>query len=223
MAELTIEVQKREATGKNANRQLRSRGKIPAVLYGGGRESVPIEVDRKTVIELLKKSGSENAVFLLKLAGSGKERHAMVRELQLDPVERAIVHIDFQRIEMSQKVRVEVPVEVVGTAYGVKNEGGLLDFVTRSLHVECLPGDIPAHLTVDVSPLHVGQHVEVRQLEVPKGVAILDDPGRVIVSLAHARTEAPPAAEEAAAAAPAEPEVIKKGKTEKEGEEAPKK
>ncbi len=214
MSEMTIEVQKREATGKNANRQLRSRGKIPAVLYGGGRESLPIEVDRKTVLDLLKKSGSENAVFLLKLAGSDKERHAMIRDLQLDPVQRAIVHIDFQRIEMSQKVRVEVQIEVVGTAYGVKNEAGILDFVTRAVHVECLPGDIPSHLTVDVSDLHVGQHVEAGQLDIPPGVTLLDDPHRVVVSLSHARTEAAPVEE--AAAEPVEPEVIKKGGKEEE-------
>lgn len=210
MSELTLEVQKRETKGKNSNRQIRAKGRIPAVLYGGGRESVPLEVDRKTVLELLKKAGSENAVFLLKLGDTGKERHAMIRDLQIDPLQRNIVHIDFQRIEMSQKVKVEVHVEVTGVPYGVKNEGGMLDFVTRSLHLECLPGDIPSHLTLDVSPLHIGQHVEAGQLELPAGVTLLDDPHRVIVSVSHARTEAVPAAEEAAAEQ-AEPEVIKKG------------
>ncbi|HEX9669408.1 MAG TPA: 50S ribosomal protein L25 [Thermoanaerobaculia bacterium] len=210
MSELTLEVQKRETKGKNSNRQLRAQGRIPAVLYGGGRESVPLEVDRKTVLELLKKAGSENAVFLLKLGETGKERHAMIRDLQIDPLQRHIVHIDFQRIEMSQKVRVEVHVEVEGVPYGVKNEAGILDFVTRSLHVECLPGDIPAHFTLDVSPLHVGQHVEARQLELPPGVTLLEDPARVIVSVSHARIEEKPV-EEVEAAEPAEPEVIKKG------------
>ncbi|MGH9361029.1 MAG: 50S ribosomal protein L25 [Thermoanaerobaculia bacterium] len=212
MSELTLEVQKRDTKGKNSNRRLRARGRIPAVLYGGGRESVPLEVDRKTVLELLKKAGSENAVFLLKLGDSGKERHAMIRDLQIDPLQRHIIHIDFQRIEMTRKVRVEVQVELVGLAYGVKNEAGILDFVTRALHVECLPGDIPAHFTLDVSPLHVGQHVEARQLEVPPGVTLLEDPGRVIVSISHARIEEEKPVEEAAAEAePAEPEVIKKG------------
>jgi large subunit ribosomal protein L25 len=212
ISEMTIEVQKREATGKGANRKLRSRGKVPAVLYGGGRESVPIEVDRKTVLELLKKSGSENAVFLLKLGDTGKERHAMIRDLQLDPVQRSIVHIDFQRVDMSQKVRVEVPIELVGTPLGVKNEGAMLDFVTRAIHVECLPGDIPSHVTLDVSDLHIGQHVEAGKLQLPPSVTLLDDVGRVIVSLSHARIEAEPVAEEVAEAAePAEPEVIKKG------------
>lgn len=210
MSELTLEVQKRETKGKNSNRQLRAQGRIPAVLYGGGRESVPLEVDRKTVLELLKKAGSENAVFLLKLGETGKERHAMIRDLQIDPLQRHIVHIDFQRIEMSQKVRVEVHVEVEGVPYGVKNEAGILDFVTRSLHVECLPGDIPPHITLDVSALHVGQHVEARQLELPPGVVLLEEPSRVIVSVSHARIEEKPV-EEVEAAEPAEPEVIKKG------------
>jgi large subunit ribosomal protein L25 len=210
MSELTLEVQKRETKGKNSNRQLRAQGRIPAVLYGGGRESVPLEVDRKTVLDLLKKAGSENAVFLLKLGETGKERHAMIRDLQIDPLQRHIVHIDFQRIEMSQKVRVEVHVEVEGVPYGVKNEAGILDFVTRALHVECLPGDIPQHIKLDVSALHVGQHVEARQLELPPGVTLLEDPARVIVSVSHARIEEKPA-EEVEAAEPAEPEVIKKG------------
>jgi large subunit ribosomal protein L25 len=212
MTEMTIEVERREGKGKNENRRSRAAGKIPAVVYGGGRETVPILVDRKKMLELLKKSGTENAIFLLKLAG--KERHTMVREVQLDPVSRQVVHIDFQRVLMTEKVRVQVPIELVGTAYGVKTQGGLLDFVTREVHVECLPGDIPQRLELDVTDLHVGQHIEAGVLKLPQGVTLLDEPARVLVAMAHGRVEevaAAPAAEEAA-----EPEVIKKGKTEEE-------
>jgi large subunit ribosomal protein L25 len=210
---MTIEVQPRQETGKNANRRSRSAGKIPAVVYGGGKESVAIEVDRKTLVDTMKGHGGENPIFLLKLGD--KERHAMIRHLQLDPVSRQVIHIDFQRVQMDQKLRVAVPIELVGTAYGVKTEGGLLDFVTREVHVECLPADIPKHIECDVTDLHIGQHVEAKDLQVPESVTLLDDPDRVIVSLSHSRLEVAPAAEgEAAEGEAAEPEVIKRTKAE---------
>jgi large subunit ribosomal protein L25 len=115
---------------------------------------------------------------------------------------------------MDQKIRVTVPIELVGTPVGVKTEGGLLDFVTREVHVECLPAAIPRRLDLDISGLHVGQHLEVKALAVPEGVHLLEDGERVIASIAHARTEAAPVEEEAAAAPTAEPEVIRKAKTE---------
>ena len=203
---MNIEVQPREETGKNANRRSRARGKIPAVVYGGGKESVSIEVDRKTLVDTMKGHGGENPIFLLKLGD--KERHAMIRNMQIDPLSRQVIHIDFQRVLMDQKVRVAVPVELVGTAVGVKVDGGLLDFVTREVHVECLPGDIPKHLEADVTNLHIGQHFEARELKIPEGVVLLDEPEKVIVSVGHGKLEAEPAE------ATAEPEVIKKTKAE---------
>ncbi|HEX4959615.1 MAG TPA: 50S ribosomal protein L25 [Thermoanaerobaculia bacterium] len=204
---MNIEVQPREETGKNANRRSRARGKIPAVVYGAGKESVSIEVDRKTLVDTMKGHGGENPIFLLKLGD--KERHAMIRNLQVDPVSRQVIHIDFQRVLMDQKVRVAVPVELVGTAVGVKVEGGLLDFVTREVHVECLPGQIPKHLEADVTALHVGQHVEARDLALPEGVELLDEPEKVLASISHGKLEA-----EIAEPGAAEPEVIKKTKAE---------
>ena len=210
---MTLEVQPRHETGKNANRRSRAQGKIPAVVYGGGRESVSIEVDRKTLVDTMKKHGGENPIFLLKLGD--RERHAMIRNMEVDPISRQVIHIDFQRVLMDQKVRVTVPIELVGTAYGVKTEGGVIDFVTREVHVECLPGEIPKHIDCDVTNLHVGQHAEVKDLQIPAGVTLLDDPERVIVSLSHARLEAAPAAAaESAEAERAEPEVIKRTKAE---------
>ena len=216
---MTLEVNPREQTGKNANRRSRSAGKIPAVVYGGGKESVAIEVDRKTLIDTLKGHAGENPIFLLKLGD--KERHAMIRNMQTDPVSRQVIHIDFQRVLMDQKVRVTVPVELVGTAYGVKTEGGLLDFVTREIEVECLPTAIPHEIQLDVSEVKIGEHLEVKSLQLPEGVTLADDPDRVVVSVAHAKieAEAPAATAEGAAAegaAPAEPEVIAKGKKEEE-------
>ena len=205
---MTIEVQPRQETGKNANRRARAAGKIPAVVYGGGKESVAIAIDRKTLLDMMKGHSGENPVFLLKLGD--KDRHAMIRNMEVDPLSRQVIHIDFQRVLMDQKVRVAVPVELVGTAFGVKTEGGMIDFVTREIHVECLPGQIPPHVDFDVTDVQVGQHVTAGELKLPEGVALLDDPDKVIVSLTHARLEA----EGEAAADRPEPEVIKKTKAE---------
>jgi large subunit ribosomal protein L25 len=204
-----IEVQSREKTGKNANRRTRAASKIPAVVYGGGRESVSIEVDRKTFIESMRGRGEEkNPLFLLKLGD--KERHAMIREIQTNPVSRQVIHIDFQRVLMDQKVRVAVPIELVGVAHGVKVEGGMLDFVNREIHVECLPGEIPKHIDLDVTDLHLGQHIEAKGLTLPEGLTLLDEPERVIVSLGHGRTDA----DALVAEDRPEPEVIKRTKGE---------
>ncbi len=215
MNELTVEVQKREVTGKNANRRLRASGVVPGVLYGGARESVSIQVGRKEMIELLKKAGSEHPIFRLKLAGSGQERHAMVRELKVHPITRILQHIDFQRILMTEKLHTSVPIELTGIAYGVKTEGGILDFVTREVEVECLPGDIPKNLVFDVTELHIGQHVEARELKLPKGVVLLAEEDRVIVACAHTHAEQSAASGEGLLEeVKAEPEVIKKKKPE---------
>ena len=212
MSELKIDVQKREKTGKGANRRARSGGLIPAVVYGGGKESVSIEIDRKSMLDLMKKAGSENPIYLLKLGDN--ERHAMIREVQTHPISRQVVHIDFQRVMMDQKIHVKVPVELVGTAYGVKTQGAVLDFVTREIEVECLPGDIPGHVELDVTELHANQHAEARDVKLPEGVTLYDSPDKVIVSVAHARVEDTGA--EGTATDRDEPEVLKKGKTDEE-------
>jgi len=221
MSETVIEVHKREEIGGGTARRLGRQGKIAAVVYGGGRESVPITVDRKSLLDLLKSSGTEHAVFLLKMAGTQKQRHAMIRQMDLDPITRQIRHIDFQRVEMDEKIKVEVPVEVVGVPEGVKNEGGILDFVTREVEVECLPGDIPKLLQVDVSNLHLGQHAEAGDLPLPKGVTLAIEPQRVIASVTGRRVSEVAAEEEEELLIEAEreePEVIRRGKAE-EGEE----
>jgi large subunit ribosomal protein L25 len=220
MSEVTIEVEKREDSGKNANRRTRSRGEVPGIVYGAGKDTVPIRLNRKVLVETLKKGGGGNAIFLLKLAGTEKSRHAMIREMQIDPVSRQIVHIDFQRIVLTEQVRVQVPIELQGLAYGVKNEGAIIDFPTRQVHVKCLPTQIPAKFVVDVSDLHVNQHYEAKDLKLPEGVLLDEDPDRVIVSCKHERVvEEAPAAEALLETAAAEPEVIKKGKVLEEGAE----
>ena len=217
MAEVTLEVERREATGKEVAKKLRREGRVPAVVYGAHREPVAITVDRKSVSELIQKSDhGVRSVFLLKMKGTDQQRHAMIKDITIDPVSRKMMHIDFVRVLMDEKVRVTIPVHLNGTAIGVK-EGGLLDFQIRDLHVECLPNAIPDSIEVDVSPLGSHDYYRVKDLKVPEGVKVLDDPERVVVGVTHARAEvAEGTAEGEVAAAPAEPEVIKKGKTEEE-------
>ncbi len=214
--DLTIEVQRREETGKSANRRLRREEMIPAVVYGGGKEAISIQMPRKTLIDLFKSGGSENRIFLLKLADTGQSRHAMIRDMQIDPITRKVEHVDFMRIDMSKRIRVRVHVTLDGVAYGVRTEGGLLDFVTREVEVECLPTAIPQEIRVDVSEVRVGQHLEVKDLILPEGVKLLEEADRVIISVAHAKVEVE--AVVAGAEVVAEPEVIAKGKKDEEKE-----
>lgn len=185
MSDLTLRVKNREQIGSNASRRLRKQDLIPAVVYGGNKEAVSILVERRRILELLHTSAGENAVFELVL--DDQRRHAMIHDLQVDPITGQVEHIDFQRINMSEKVSVQVPIELIGTPVGVKTDGGILDFITRELTLECLPGDIPNQLELDVSGLHLGQHAEAGDIELPPKVELLDDADRVIVSIAAPR------------------------------------
>jgi len=222
MAELTLEVSRREEQGKGAAGRLRREGKVPAVVYGGHRETVPITVDRKAVADLIQKSEHGiRSIFLLKMAGSDQQRHAMIKEIQIDPIHRKLTHIDFVRVLMDEVVRTTVPVHVNGTPIGVK-EGGLLDFQVRELHIECLPTAIPDRVDVDISNLGMHQYVRISELSLPSGVKVLDDPERVVVGVTHVRAEVVETPEAAAATTevvPTEPEVIPRGKKPEEEQE----
>ena len=214
MAEVTLEVARREQSGKGVARKLRADGKIPAVVYGGHKEPVAIEVDRKAVSELVQKSDhGVRSIFLLKMSGTDQQRHAMIKDIQMDPITRRMTHIDFVRVVMDEVVRVTIPVHVVGTAAGVK-EGGLLDFQVRDPHVECLPGAIPDTIDVDITNLGIHQYIRIADLTLPEGVRVLDDPERVVVGVTVARAEVAetPVAPTEEGAVAAEPEVISKGK-----------
>jgi large subunit ribosomal protein L25 len=186
VSEPTVTVRPREQTGKNANRRLRAAGEIPAVVYGGEADSAAIRVDGKSVLRLIREGG-ENAVFLLQLEGTERTRHSMIRDLQWNPLTGALVHIDFQRVKMDQEVQVAVPVALTGSPEGVKTEGGLVEFITREIAVTCLPGDIPSSIELDISALHIGQHVEAGELVLPDAVRLDEDDKRVIVSAAAPR------------------------------------
>ena len=216
MAEVTLEVTRREVTGKEVAKKLRRDGKVPAVVYGGHKEPVAITVDRKAVAELIQKSEhGMRSVFLLKMADSDQQRHAMIKDLTINPISRKMTHIDFVRVVMDELVRTTVPVHIVGTAIGVK-EGGLLDFQVRDLHIECFPNAIPDTIDVDVTELGHHDYVRIKDLKLPEGVKVLEDAERVVVGVTHAKVEV--ADVTAAEPAVAEPEVIKKGKPEDEKE-----
>jgi large subunit ribosomal protein L25 len=219
MKTIELNVEKRSTIGKNEARRSRMGGLIPAVVYGAGKTNVPISVNKKALSDLFREGAGENAIFLLKLAGSDQSRHAMIKELQRDPVSRAPLHIDFVRVLMDVKITVRVPVEVVGIARGVKADAGILDLVTREIEIECLPANIPAHITVDVTELGIGDAIRIAELPALEGVTIVDNPEKVIVHVAHpTREEEPVAATAEVGAEPAEPEVLKKGKAVSEDE-----
>jgi large subunit ribosomal protein L25 len=217
MAEVTLEVTRRERSGKELAKKLRQNNRIPAVVYGGHKEPVAISVERKAVVDLIQKSEhGVRSIFLLKMSGTDQQRHAMIKDMQMDPISRRMTHIDFVRVVMDEVVRLTIPVHLTGNSIGVK-EGGILDWQMRELHVECLPNAIPDTIEVDITNLGAHQQVRISDLKLSEGVKIEEDPHRVIVGVTTARAEvvAEVAAPEAGAVA-AEPEVAKKGKTETE-------
>ena len=223
MKTIELNVEKRSTIGKNEARRSRADGQIPAVVYGAGKANVPISVNRKALSDLFREGAGENAIFLLKLAGSDQSRHAMIKELQRDPVSRSPLHIDFVRVLMDVKITVKVPIEVVGIARGVKADAGILDVVTREIEIECLPANIPAHISVDVAELGIGDAIRIAELPALKGVTIVDNPEKVVVHVTHpTREEEPVAAAVEGAVEPVEPEVLKKGKAVSEEEAAEK-
>jgi large subunit ribosomal protein L25 len=223
-----LEVVRREGRRKNEANRLRASGKIPAVFYGPGKsgkakDAVAVSVDPKAVMRILHSDSGANTLINLKLDGS--ETRVMLREYQLDPVTHHLLHADFYELAMDKAITVSVPVLVKGEPAGVKQQGGLLDFVTREIEVECLPTDIPEHIDIDVSELMLHQSIRVRDLpEHPKWKAV-SEPDTMLVHIVVPKAEEEPAAATAEAvagavtAAPAEPEVIKKGKTDEKVEE----
>jgi len=215
MAEVTLEVTRRERSGKEYAKKLRQENKIPAVVYGGHKDPVAITVERKAVVDLIQKSEhGVRSIFLLKMSGTDQQRHAMIKDMQMDPISRRMTHIDFVRVVMDEVVRLTIPVHLSGNSIGVK-EGGILDWQMRELHVECLPNAIPDTIDVDITNLGAHQQVRIADLKLPEGVKVDEDPHRVIVGVTTARAEVVAEVPGAEAAA-AEPEVAKKGKTETE-------
>jgi large subunit ribosomal protein L25 len=216
--DIVVEAQERSDLGKNASRRLRKGGGVPGVVYGLDRPPFPVGIGARRIEEVLSLETGRNTIFTMSLAGQDRSRAVMIKALQRDPVTERLVHVDFVRVDLAKAVRVSVPLRLIGIAEGVKTEGGLLEFVLRQVEVQCLPSDIPDHIDLEVSALHLNQHLSVKDLPVKERVTILDDPEAIVCVVAVPKEEAAPVVEEAAVAT-AEPEVIKKGK-ESAGDEA---
>ena len=222
MKDLIVEVKPREQVGKNESRRLRRAGEMPAVVYGADKSPVPICVDPDRIVEILHSESGANTIFQLSLAGEERKRHVMIKDYQVDPVEGRLIHADFLRIQMDEVIEVNVPIQFSGEATGVKLDGGILDHVTREVAVSCLPGDIPEHITIDVTSLKIGDNLTVENLPSSDRYKILSDPGQTLVvcSAPAKEEEAAVVVEEEVAPGPGEPELIKKGKPAEGTEEA---
>lgn len=215
MEKMVVEAERRVSFGKGANRKLRAKGMIPAVVYGQKKDSIPVAIDPKVLIRILRSHAGANTIFDLKVKGSDGTDNVMVKDYQLEPVEHELLHADLIRVAMDHALTLSVQIELSGIPVGVKLEGGLLDFVSRAIEVSCLPADIPEKIKVDVSGLVIGHLVRAGELELPERVTLVSDPGLVIAHVEAPKVEEEPAAEAVAEEGqPAEPEVIKKGKAE---------
>jgi large subunit ribosomal protein L25 len=221
--ETVLEATKRTRFGKNEAGRLRREGQVPSVLYGGAmgeggaREALPISVEPKALLRILHSQSGANTIITLALGTESPK--VMLKEFQLDPVSHQLLHADFYRVAMDRAITVTVPLLLRGEAPGVKQQGGLLDFVHREIEIECLPADIPEHIEVDVSELMLNQSIRLRDITGTMKWTPVSEMDLMLVHVVAPRAEVEPAAAEAeVAAAPAEPEVIKKGKTEKEDE-----
>jgi len=235
--EAILEAIKRTTKGKNEARRMRVAGKIPAVVYGAQKAGEPpapesVSVDPKPFLRILHSASGLNTLITLKVEGSGDAR-VLVKNVQLDPVTHHPLHADFFRVNMDRKITVTVPIALRGESRGVKQDGGVLDFIHREIEVEVLPANIPDKIEVDISDLGIGDSVHVRDLAANAAWTPLSDPDMMIVHVVVIKVveEVAPAAAEGAEGAPAagaaapaagattgEPEVIKKGKTDKEGD-----
>lgn len=217
MAIVNLSGEVRNRRGKGAAREARRQGKLPGVVYVKGQDSVSINLGYKEFVTVIHTNAGANVILDLALVGEeGVDRKAIIRDLQRDPLSGKITHVDLQHISMTEKISVDVPIHVSGTSIGVKDYGGILEFIHRSLTVECLPTDIPNEVVVDVTALMVHDSVHVRDISVPNA-KILSDPDQVVLAIVSPVVEKAAEVAEGAAAA-AEPEVIGKKKEDGEAE-----
>ena len=220
--EITINAEPRETRGKNEARRLRVKGMAPGILYGASGLSVALAVNPKEVSKILRSSTGHNTIFTLSLQG-GEATPAMIVDWQSDPVKDVLLHVDLKRIDLSKRIIVKVRVQTTGEPQGVKIQGGLLEVITREVEIECLPNEIPDSFTVDVSQLMIGQNLRASDIPLTGSMKLISSPDQVIAHVVTMKAEEEPAAAAEGAveaAAPAEPEVIKKGKKEEEPEAA---
>ena len=226
--EATLEAVKRTGRGKNEARRLRAAGKVPAVVYGAQKAgdevaSVAVGVNPKEMMRILHSASGANTLITLTVPGESTQK-VLIKEFQLDPVTQHLLHADFYRVNLERKITVTVPLVLHGEARGVKQQDGVLEFLHKEVEVECLPTEIPEHLDIDVSNLELGQAIYMRDIAANAAWTPVSEPDLMLVHVVAAKVVVEPAADAAAAtaaapAASAEPEVMKKGKTDKEGDD----
>jgi large subunit ribosomal protein L25 len=203
--DITIAAEGRATRGKNEARRLRVSGRAPAIIYGTGRDPVAVAISPKEVNKILLSSTGHNSIFDVAVDGGAPEP-VMIVDWSYEPVKGNLLHIDMQRIDLTKRIKVKIPVHVHGEPKGVKQQGGLLDVVTREVEVECLPDDIPADFSLEIASLEINQAIRASDLPMTNSMKLVMAPDAVIVHIVA------PKIDPDAAAAAAEPEVIKKGK-----------
>ena len=210
--DITVTAEVRASRGKNEARRTRVAGNIPAVVYGAYQDPVSVAVNPKELTKIIRSNTGLNTIFTLAIAG-GESTPVMVVDRQVDPIKGILLHADLKRIDLTKRIRVTVPVVTAGEPAGVKVQGGLLEIISRSVEIECLPDEIPDVFTVNVAELMIGQSKRASDVEISGSMKLVSDPQTVIAHIVSIRAEE--AATTDAAAAP-EPEVAKKGKKDEE-------
>jgi large subunit ribosomal protein L25 len=218
MEKMTLKAQLRTTLGKEACQRLRNQGMVPAVVYKKAQQALSVGVNAKDMFRILHTSAGENVIIALDIAtddkGAAQEKTVIVKELQYHPIKGDILHIDFHEISLTEKIKVDIPIETKGEPVGVKSDGGILDHPIKELSIECLPADIPEKIYVQVGNLKIGDSIRVRDLDIPDGIVVLDDPEQAVVSVVPPEAEEVEPEEGVLAEQPAEPEVIRQKKAE---------
>lgn len=221
MREISLEAKKRTIKGTGGVRKLRDQNLIPAILYGEGKESVPLEINEKDIKKIMHGGSWESVVIDLKVEDDNKVKNVIIKDIQVDPIKRNLLHLDLCEISLKEKIKVHVHIETVGEAPGVKSNGGILEHITREVEIECLPTEIPENIKVDISALEIGDIVTIGDLKLSSDIEIITDKERVLLKVIPPTVLEEKVEEEAPVAEAAEPEIIAKGKKE-ETEEEPK-
>ena len=226
MEKIILKAQLRKETGKKIAKDLRKKGLIPANVYKDGKEATSLQVVLEDLRDVLHTKAGENVIITLKISGDGdsKDRTVVIKELQREPIKDGMLHVDFNEISLTEVIKVDVPLESHGEPVGVKADGGILEHVIRELQIECLPTAIPEKIMVEVADMKIGDAIHVKDVKLPAGIKVLNDPELIAMIIKPPKVEAPK--EEAAEEGAAEPELIRKkkedGEEEEGSEEAPK-
>jgi len=213
--QVEMKAQMRDLRGKNAMRRLRAQGQVPAVLYGLGKDAQALALETKSIARIVNSRSGHNQILNVSVDG-GESSAVLTVAWQVDPVSGALLHVDLQRVDLTKAIRLDVPISLVGVSVGSKEQGGVEELVTRLVEIECLPLAVPEKIELDVSELHIGQAIRVRDLPPNENYRILTQPDRVLMHVVAPRAEEEAKPAEVAAA---EPEVIDKGKADEKSEE----